>query len=188
MTKLLSRFYKDESGATAVEYGLIATLIAVAIMVGATQLGSALNDRFSGLATSVKGAGGGGGDSHALSRQDRGRLRAAPFAWRQRFPAMEMPPAGPISTRCGHVTLSSRERPPSEPCWPGCWLRQYRRYPPRSLTRFPSIADRALPRKTWMPCRTACCASSSSRNSSNTGSRSAIRCRSFAPSVRKYRA
>jgi pilus assembly protein Flp/PilA len=61
MTKLLSRFYKDESGATAVEYGLIATLIAVAIMVGAGLLGSALNNRFSGLATSVNGAGGGGG-------------------------------------------------------------------------------------------------------------------------------
>jgi pilus assembly protein Flp/PilA len=60
MTKLLSRFYKDESGATAVEYGLIATLIAVAIMIGATQLGGALNDRFSGLADSVNGAGGGG--------------------------------------------------------------------------------------------------------------------------------
>lgn len=61
MTKLLSRFYKDESGATAVEYGLIATLIAVAIMVGAGLLGSALNNRFSDLATSVNGAGGGGG-------------------------------------------------------------------------------------------------------------------------------
>lgn len=57
MTKLLSRFYKDESGATAVEYGLIATLIAVAIMVGAGLLGSALNNRFSDLATSVDGAG-----------------------------------------------------------------------------------------------------------------------------------
>ncbi len=35
MTKLISRFYKDESGATAIEYGLIAALIALAIMVGA---------------------------------------------------------------------------------------------------------------------------------------------------------
>ena len=38
MTKLLSRFYKDESGATAIEYGLIAALIALAIIAGATAI------------------------------------------------------------------------------------------------------------------------------------------------------
>jgi len=56
MTKLLSRFYKDESGATAIEYGLIATLIAVAIISGATLLGGNLNTRFTGIATTVGGA------------------------------------------------------------------------------------------------------------------------------------
>lgn len=46
MTKLFARFIKDESGATAIEYGLIAALIAVALITGATQLGSALNKTF----------------------------------------------------------------------------------------------------------------------------------------------
>ncbi len=39
MTKLFSRFLKDESGATAIEYGLIAALISVALIAGATTLG-----------------------------------------------------------------------------------------------------------------------------------------------------
>lgn len=43
MKTLFARFAKDESGATAIEYGLIATLIAVALIVGATYLGSQLN-------------------------------------------------------------------------------------------------------------------------------------------------
>jgi pilus assembly protein Flp/PilA len=50
MKNLVSRFVKDESGATAIEYGLIATLIGVAIIVGATALGGALNDTFQGIA------------------------------------------------------------------------------------------------------------------------------------------
>jgi len=53
MKYLVERFVKDESGATAIEYGLIAALIAVAIMVGATALGSSLNAKFSGIATKV---------------------------------------------------------------------------------------------------------------------------------------
>ncbi|HMM62896.1 MAG TPA: Flp family type IVb pilin [Mesorhizobium sp.] len=54
MTKLISRFYKDESGATAIEYGLIAALIALAIMVGAGALGNALNNKFNDIATAVE--------------------------------------------------------------------------------------------------------------------------------------
>jgi pilus assembly protein Flp/PilA len=46
MTKLVSRFLKDESGATAIEYGLIAALISVALITGATTLGGKLNDIF----------------------------------------------------------------------------------------------------------------------------------------------
>lgn len=53
MSNLFARFAKDESGATAIEYGLIAALIAVAIIVGATQLGNALNSTFSEIATKV---------------------------------------------------------------------------------------------------------------------------------------
>jgi len=53
MTTLLSRFVKDESGATAVEYGLIAALIAVAIIAGATALGKNLNTVFTNISTKV---------------------------------------------------------------------------------------------------------------------------------------
>jgi pilus assembly protein Flp/PilA len=53
MTKLLARFAKDESGATAIEYGLIAALIALAIVVGAGQLGTAISNRLGLIATSV---------------------------------------------------------------------------------------------------------------------------------------
>ena len=49
MKALFSRFAKDESGATAIEYGLIGTLIAVAIIVGATALGTRLNMVFEEL-------------------------------------------------------------------------------------------------------------------------------------------
>jgi pilus assembly protein Flp/PilA len=53
MTKFLSRFVQDESGATAVEYGLIAALIGVVIIAGATALGKALTTEFSGIGTTV---------------------------------------------------------------------------------------------------------------------------------------
>jgi len=54
MTKLFSRFLKDESGATAIEYGLIAALISVALITGATTLGGALNNQFANIATKLK--------------------------------------------------------------------------------------------------------------------------------------
>ncbi len=50
MSNLIARFVKDESGATAIEYGLIAALIALAIMVGAGALGNALNAKFTNIA------------------------------------------------------------------------------------------------------------------------------------------
>jgi pilus assembly protein Flp/PilA len=53
MKTLVSRFVKDESGATAIEYGLIAALIAVAIITGARSLGTAMNARFTSLSTTV---------------------------------------------------------------------------------------------------------------------------------------
>jgi pilus assembly protein Flp/PilA len=43
-------FIRDEDGVTAIEYGLIATLVAVAIIVGAGALGTKLNDLFNGIA------------------------------------------------------------------------------------------------------------------------------------------
>jgi len=56
MQKLVTRFIKDESGATAIEYGLIAALIGVAIIVGARTLGTELNAKFDEVATAVNAA------------------------------------------------------------------------------------------------------------------------------------
>lgn len=46
MTRLLKAFVKDESGATAIEYGLIIALIAVIIVGAITTLGSGLKTSF----------------------------------------------------------------------------------------------------------------------------------------------
>ncbi|MFO1184624.1 MAG: Flp family type IVb pilin [Bauldia sp.] len=54
MKNLVARFVKDESGVTAIEYGLIASLVGVAIIVGAGALGSKLNTVFNGLSTTIK--------------------------------------------------------------------------------------------------------------------------------------
>ncbi|MBX4866150.1 Flp family type IVb pilin [Rhizobium bangladeshense] len=53
MTKLFSRFLKDESGATAIEYGLIAALISVALIAGATTLGNRIGTTFNNLGTKM---------------------------------------------------------------------------------------------------------------------------------------
>lgn len=49
MTKIFTRFLKDESGATAIEYGLIAALISVAIVGGATTVGSQIKLLFTNI-------------------------------------------------------------------------------------------------------------------------------------------
>jgi pilus assembly protein Flp/PilA len=49
MKNLFERFAQDESGATAIEYGLIAALISVALITGATTLGNSLNSQFDAL-------------------------------------------------------------------------------------------------------------------------------------------
>ena len=56
MSKLFARFAKDESGATAIEYGLIAALIALAITAGATTLGTSLNTQFNNISTHLDAA------------------------------------------------------------------------------------------------------------------------------------
>lgn len=53
MKNLLARFMQDESGAAAIEYALIAALIALAIIGGATALGTAINGKLSNIATSL---------------------------------------------------------------------------------------------------------------------------------------
>ncbi len=54
MSNLIARFVKDESGATAIEYGLIAALIAVAIIAGATAIGTQLNDKFTDVSKAIE--------------------------------------------------------------------------------------------------------------------------------------
>ena len=60
MSNLIARFVKDESGATAIEYGLIAALIALAIMVGAGALGNSINNKFGEIADCLDTASGAG--------------------------------------------------------------------------------------------------------------------------------
>ncbi len=60
MSNLIARFMKDESGATAIEYGLIAALIALAIMVCAGSLGNALSSKFNAIASAVNNSPTGG--------------------------------------------------------------------------------------------------------------------------------
>lgn len=62
MRNLIKKFSADESGATAIEYGLIAALIALGIVVGAGALGTALDDQFSDIADRLNPHGGGGGE------------------------------------------------------------------------------------------------------------------------------
>lgn len=57
MTKLINRFLKDESGATAIEYGLIAALIAVVIIGGAGLVGDSLSTKFTEISTAIDNAG-----------------------------------------------------------------------------------------------------------------------------------
>ncbi|MGV1915554.1 Flp family type IVb pilin [uncultured Agrobacterium sp.] len=53
MTTIFARFLKDESGATAIEYGLIAGLISVAIITSATNLGAKLTSVFTNINTKL---------------------------------------------------------------------------------------------------------------------------------------
>lgn len=51
LVQFISNFIREEDGAAAIEYGLIAALIAVAIIVGAGLLGTNLNTLFNNLGT-----------------------------------------------------------------------------------------------------------------------------------------
>ena len=53
MKTFFARFANDESGATAIEYGLIAALIGVGIIVAATNLGTQLSNTFSTIQTKL---------------------------------------------------------------------------------------------------------------------------------------
>nr|WP_027544681.1 MULTISPECIES: Flp family type IVb pilin [unclassified Bradyrhizobium] len=54
MTRMVLKFWSDESGATAIEYGLIAAGIALAIITVVNGLGTTMNDKFTSISTSLK--------------------------------------------------------------------------------------------------------------------------------------
>jgi pilus assembly protein Flp/PilA len=53
MSKFVTRFLKDESGATAIEYGLIAALIAVVLVGALTALGTNLSTTFQNVSNAI---------------------------------------------------------------------------------------------------------------------------------------
>jgi pilus assembly protein Flp/PilA len=57
MLNTLRRFARDESAATAIEYGLIAALIAIVIITGLTNVGTQLSAKFGSVATKIGAAG-----------------------------------------------------------------------------------------------------------------------------------
>ena len=57
MKSLLLRWARDESGAAAIEYGLVAALIAIVIIGGATALGLAVTNQLTAVSTTVTAAG-----------------------------------------------------------------------------------------------------------------------------------
>jgi pilus assembly protein Flp/PilA len=54
MLRAINTFIRDEEGASAVEYGLLAALIAAVIVTAVTSLGTTLKDTFTKVATDVK--------------------------------------------------------------------------------------------------------------------------------------
>ena len=53
MIKKLTQFFKDEDGATAVEYGLMVALIAAVVIAGATLLGTSTNETFTKVGNKI---------------------------------------------------------------------------------------------------------------------------------------
>ena len=54
LTATIRRFIKNQSGATAIEYGLIAALVSIAIIVSLTTLGSKLKSNFTNVSAQLK--------------------------------------------------------------------------------------------------------------------------------------
>jgi len=60
MKATIQKFIKDESGATAIEYGLIAALVSVAAIIALRAMGTSLDTMFNSVATILNGAVAGG--------------------------------------------------------------------------------------------------------------------------------
>ena len=56
MVSVIKRFVQDESGATAIEYGLIAALVSVAAILALQSMGSSLNSLFTRVSTTLQSA------------------------------------------------------------------------------------------------------------------------------------
>lgn len=56
MKQIFARFAKDESGATAIEYGLIAGLIGVVIISAVTSVGTSIKGKFESISTTLGGS------------------------------------------------------------------------------------------------------------------------------------
>ena len=56
MLKVIKRFLKEEDGVTAIEYGLIAALIAIVIIIAVTAVGTNLDAIFTRVSTTLSGA------------------------------------------------------------------------------------------------------------------------------------
>ena len=54
MSRFISRWLTDDSGATAIEYSLVASLIAVVIVTALATVGTNLNTRFTGVTTAMR--------------------------------------------------------------------------------------------------------------------------------------
>lgn len=52
-THIFSKFWKDDSGATAIEYGLIAALVSVAAIAALTAMGASLNSMFTAVSNAL---------------------------------------------------------------------------------------------------------------------------------------
>ena len=76
MNNLISRFVRDESGATAIEYGLIAALIAVVIITALTAVGTNLNATFTSVSSSAALR-----RRRYCYRKDSGRPERRPFVF-----------------------------------------------------------------------------------------------------------
>ncbi len=53
MTKFVTKFVKNESGATAIEYGLIAAMLCVALIAALTLLGNGIGNTFNGIGSKM---------------------------------------------------------------------------------------------------------------------------------------
>jgi len=51
---IIKKFYQDDSGATAIEYGILIALLATAVVVGAGLLGGNLSDKWTGIKNEVE--------------------------------------------------------------------------------------------------------------------------------------